>query len=411
MERVIRRHVRTQEREQGAGKVKTAQTQNGGAASQSPALPTTAGTEQNVKQDDPVHKNPLQPASVRRMPTLELTSQTAAPALNTDSADTGAGVGSAPPAASESQSKPDAKRSNGAEKDASKTPADRSKALLAEAGADGAQSDSENLDAEKGDALEDKALSDKLAEHEHKGVAGKKGSVKKKGGASDTAPDAAGKKESAASDAATGKDAQSGKRGGSSAAAADSAANAVSGKRRASQLDQLQDGQMKTEEITRKRRAEVKDDKTPAPKTSKAKGPDKSENAESKSADRNEGAKAKLGNDGNKAAKVKGGTKEKEKVEACLPRGESRNRAVPERLSPGGQSVPSDANAAKQAAKDEVKKTVEKGKGSVKEKTGTKRGSGQASEERGNSSKKAKKNGPEVFNIDKILDKRVEKGK
>ena len=94
-----------------------------------------------------------------------------------------------------------------------------------------------------------------------------------------------------------------------------------------------------------------------------------------------------------------------------MPRGDSRNRVMPDRLSPGGQSIPSNASAGKHAINEKVEKKAEKGKGIAKETTGQKRGPGKASEERENSSKKARKNEPEVFNVDKILNKRVDKGK
>jgi hypothetical protein len=378
----------------------------GVAVSQSPALPTTWRTPGvDEEQGDSAQANTLQPVSTRRMPELGKTSQTAVPALKGDSTKTGGGSILTPPAASESQLTADAKESNGTGKVAGMTSLDRNKTLLdeLEAGAGSAKRESGDSRA-KDETLEDKALSDKLAEHS--GTAGKKGSVKKKGGAVDTASGTAGKKGSQASAVANEEGKQSDKEG--EPAATDAAADARCGKRRSSGLDEVQEGRTKAEEITRKRRSEGGDDKT---ETNKSKGSDKSEKAESKTASKKEDAEAKLGKQGKEAAKGKG-LKNKSAEAPNLQRGGGRNRSVPERLSPGGDTVlpvPS-SNETTQSGSDNVKKHAEKGKGSEKDKAGKKRESGQTDAERGKTPKKPRKNKPQVFNVERILDRRVEKG-
>jgi len=384
--------------------------QKGGAASQSPALspspalPTTLKTKPGVlpttwrgvdqEKGDSAQANTLQPVSTHRMPELGKTWQTStpAPALLGDSTKTGGGSNLTTPAASESQLKADAKvvparatgphLSNGAGKVAGMTSLDRdNKTLLdeLEAGARSAKRESGDSRAKKDERREDKALSDKLAEHS--GIAGKKGSVKKKGGPVDTASGTAGKKVSQASAVANEEE----KEGEPAATEAD--ADARRGKRRASGLDEMHEGRTKAEEITRKRRSEGDDDKT---ETNRSKGSDKSEKA---------------------AAKGKG-LKNKSPEASNLQRGGGRNRSAPERLSPGGETVPPvpSSKEATQSGSDKAKKNAEQGKGSEKEKAKKKRESGQTDAERGKTPKKPRKDKPQVFNVEKILDKRVEKG-
>ncbi len=385
------------------------------AASQSLALPTTWRTP-GVDQEkgDSAQEYTLQPVSTRRMPELGKTSQTAVSALKGDSTKTGGGSiltppaasELTPPAASESQLKADAIESNGAGKVAGMTSLDGNKTPLdeLEAGVRIAKRESGDSRAEMDETLEDKALSDKLAEHS--GTAGKKGSEKKKGGAVDTASGTAGKKGSQASAVANEKAKQSDKEG--EPAATDAAADARCGKRRASGLDEVQEGRTKAEEITRKRRSEGGDDKT---ETNKSKGSDKSEKAERKTASKKGDAEAKLGKQGKEAAKGKG-LKNKSAEASNLQLGGGRNRSVPERLSPGGETLPPvpSSKEATQSGSEMVKKHAEKGKGSEKDKAGKKRESGQTDAERGKTPKKPRKERPQVFNVERILDKRVEKG-
>jgi hypothetical protein len=240
-----------------------------------------------------------------------------------------------------------------------------------EAGARSAKRESGDSRAKKDERREDKALSDKLAEHS--GIAGKKGSVKKKGGPVDTASGTAGKKVSQASAVANEEE----KEGEPAATEAD--ADARRGKRRASGLDEMHEGRTKAEEITRKRRSEGDDDKT---ETNRSKGSDKSEKA---------------------AAKGKG-LKNKSPEASNLQRGGGRNRSAPERLSPGGETVPPvpSSKEATQSGSDKAKKNAEQGKGSEKEKAKKKRESGQTDAERGKTPKKPRKDKPQVFNVERI---------
>ena len=391
--------------------------EKGGAASQSPALPTTWTTPgvalprtwttpvEDQGTGDSAQANTLQPVSTRRMPEIGKTSQTAAPALKGDGTKTGGGSMLTSPAASESQLMDDVKVSNGAGKVAGMTSLDRNNALLdeLEAGVRSAKRESGDSRAKKDETLEDTALSEMLAEHG--GKAGKKGSVKKKGGAVDTASGNAGKKGSQASVVANEKGKQSDKEG--EPAVTDAAADARCGKRRASGLDEVQEGRTKAEEITRKRRSDGGDDKT---ETKRSKGADLSEKAKSKTASKKADAEAKLGKQGKEATKGKG-LKNTSAEASNLQRGGARNRSVPERLSPGGETVPPvpSSKEATQSGSDKVKKHAEKGNGSEKDKA-KKRESGQTDAERGKTPKKPRKDKPQVYNIERILDRRVEKG-